>query len=69
MQGNKAYMTSTKNSQGLPIANRKDCLLPDSSGGIASSRLASLDPCGIKLRSLPLLPPPPPPPPLRRLLR
>lgn len=29
--GNIYYMTSTKNSQGFPIAMRNDCLLPDRS--------------------------------------
>ena len=27
------HMTSTKNSQGLPMAMRNDCRLPESSGG------------------------------------
>lgn len=33
------YITSTKNSQGLPIAIRKDCRLPDMSSGIVPSCL------------------------------
>lgn len=55
----KNYITLTKNSQGFPMAARKDWALPVSSGGIESNLGTSWVTRVLALRSLPLLPAPP----------